>query len=239
MPRAVGSFGATSSAYSVSHPVHHHHVHHHHTFDSTDAPARPVVTVSRYARHPYADRGEGYVLRVPSTERNPPGRRAAGQISGEGAYAGDGVWRSGLNLRLAYWRIGVDSNISFYIDQGLTDALYLGSTNLIFAPVMSPHVMLWVGGGANYMLDGRAPGKGPREYAAGYNLTSSVDVFPFSPIVLSGRVDMGTIHAARVVAARATVGVVLRGFELYGGYELRKVGTVPLHGPMVGVRAWF
>jgi hypothetical protein len=31
----------------------------------------------------------------------------------------------------------------------------------------------------------------------------------------------------------------LRGFELYGGYELKNVGGVRLHGPMVGVRAWF
>jgi hypothetical protein len=197
------------------------------------------ATVPRYRRHPYAERSEGYIVRESVHEKNPRGRLVAGQVAGEGAYAGDGVWRSGVQLRLSAGRFGLDSNLSFYLDQGLRDALYLGSTNVIFAPVMRPHVLWWVGGGANYLIDGRDPRQGGREYAAGYNVTSSVDVFPFSPFVLSGRVDAGTIHAARVMSARASVGVVLRGFELYGGYELKTVGDVPLHGPMVGVRAWF
>ena len=243
--RAVGSFGASTSAWAVTHPTHtevqvhdpHHHELHQHLTSPPPPPSRN--TVPRYSRYPYVERQEGYVQHVPAHGPGAKGRIVAGQVAGEGAYAGDGVWRSGLALRLAYMRVGLDSNLSFYIDRGRTDALYLGSTNLILAPVMRPHVMWWVGGGANYMLDGRVPGQGRREYAAGYNFTSSVDVFPFSPIVLSGRFDVGTIHAARVMSARATVGIVLRGFELYGGYEAKKVGDVPLHGPMVGIRAWF
>jgi hypothetical protein len=241
--RVVGSFGASTGVYAVGSPLdvesdegvyydgHHHEV--------TSALTRRN-TVPLYRRHPYAERSEGYIVREPPHTRDSRGRLVAGQAAVEGAYAGDGVWRSGAQVRLTFSRLGLDSNLSFYIDQGMTDAIYLGSTNLMLAPVLRPHVVWWVGGGANYLLDGRDPRQGgEREYAAGYNLMSSVDVFPFSPFVLSGRVDAGTLHAARVLSARATVGVLLRGFELYGGYELKKVGDVPLHGPMLGIRAWF
>jgi hypothetical protein len=213
-----------------------HYDGHHHA-----APAQVLhrTTVPRYRRHPYAERSGDYVVRESVVERDPRGRRVAGRVAGEGGYAGDGVWRAGLDLRLAFGRVGLDSNLSFYLDQDLTDAIYLGSTNVLVAPVMRPHLLWWVGGGVNYFLDGRDPRQGGGEYAAGYNVTSSVDVFPFSPIVLSGRVDAGTLAAARVLSARATVGIVLRGFELYGGYEAKRVGDVSLHGPMVGVRGWF
>lgn len=38
---------------------------------------------------------------------------------------------------------------------------------------------------------------------------------------------------------RGTVGLIVNRFELYGGYEGRRIGKVSLHGPTLGLRAWF
>jgi hypothetical protein len=179
------------------------------------------------------------VLRVREHDKGASNRMFSGQLSGEGAYAGDNVWRSAVGLQLTYWRLGIDTNISFYLEQPLRDALYLGNSNLTLALVLQPRFVWRLGGGANYMVDGRTPGQGHREYAAGYNLTTGIDVFPFRPLVFSGRFDGGRIYAAPMVSLRGSVGVLLSGFEIYGGYEFKMVGDVPLSGPMVGLRAWF
>lgn len=229
-----GSSGGWFSGSSTS-----SHGYHHHGSRSSDVSLHVPTTQARYGRYPYAKERRGYVVRVPGHDDNSPGRLFSGQLSGEGAYAGDGVWRSGVGLQLTFWRLGFDTNLSFYLEQPLRDALYLGSSNLTFALVLRPKLLWRLGGGANYMVDGRTPGQGHREYASGYNVTTSVDVFPFRPIVLSGRFDAGMIFAAPVVSLRGSVGVVLRGFELYGGYEFKTVGNVPLSGPMAGLRAWF
>jgi hypothetical protein len=166
----------------------------------------------------------------------------SGSVGVEGAYMGDDVWRSRLQLDLSLWRLSLLSDIGFYFEQPLVDALYLGSTHLAFALVLHPHAVLRVGGGVNYMLDGRTPPPGPgevREYAAGGGGTVRFDLFPIRPLVITSRLDYGTIYKARTLTARITAGAMVSRFEFYGGYEFRMVGDVSMRGPVAGFRVRF
>ncbi len=196
-------------------------------------------TVPRYTRYPYATSDDGYVERVPEAEQDERGRMFAGRVTLEGGYMGDRVWRSGFALRLSFWRFGLDNELHFYLEQPLRDALYLGSSNLTFDFLMREALQWRIGGGMNYMIDGRTPGEGHREYAAGTNFTTSFDAFPIRPVVFSGRFDYGTLYKAPVFTGRATLGVTFSGFEIVLGYEGKAIGNVKMHGPITGLRLWF
>ena len=89
-----------------------------------------------------------------------------------------------------------------------------------------------VGAGINYAGLPNGVGVGP-------NLTSTVDLFVRRPLVMSARGDVGTVDGTPTMAARGTIGFMLRSFELYAGYDARRLDNLLLQGPMVGVRAWF
>ena len=44
---------------------------------------------------------------------------------------------------------------------------------------------------------------------------------------------------AGLFRARATVGVLYRGLELFTGYDYLNIGGVDLQGPLAGLRLWF
>jgi hypothetical protein len=200
-------------------------------------PPKPL-SHGRYERYPYHDGHKGHVLRIDDGAM-PHGQLHAGRLSVEGAYMGDNVWRSAFDLDLSLWRFSLLSDMGFYLEQPLKDALYLGGTYLAFTAVMRPRFSWRLGFGANYMVDGRTPGEGHREYAAGYGGTTRIDVFPAKPLVLSARLDYGTLYRAPVFTGRATAGIMVSAFEIYAGYEVRTVGKVRMNGPLLGVRAWF
>jgi hypothetical protein len=194
--------------------------------------------VASFGNYPYEPGNRFYVARLP--ERRAAERDLlAGTAHVEGGYAGSGVWRVGGGLSLRLWRVGLDSDLHWLVDPRHRDALYLGSTNAMFAVVMQPSFVWRLGPGVNYMLDGRTPGQGTREYAAGVNGSTTLDIFPAKPVVISGRFDYGRIWKAETMAVRGTVGWIVQRWELYAGYEYERVGDVPFGGPIVGVRAWF
>lgn len=191
----------------------------------------------KYRRFPYADGRLGYIDRA---EGRPPAHDDfGGSAHVEGAYLYDQLYRSGFGVDLDYWRLGFGSDLSFFLEGPFKDALYLGSSNLKLSLVMQPFIRWRIGGGAQYMIDGRVPGEGRREYAAGGNFTTDVDVFPLCPLVISGRFDIGQLYKAPSMLGRGTVGLMFNRFELYGGYEGRRIGKVSLRGPTLGLRAWF
>lgn len=204
--------------------------------DLDKPPARaPFV---RYAnRWPYEARRQGWVV-DPWKGNDHEHRRVAGRVAVEGAYLYRGLWRSGLAARVGSPRVDVDTQLSFYVEPAQPDALYLGDTSLAFAPVALPGIVWRVGLGARYMADARLPGSGPREYAAGWNLSTSLDAFPGQPFVISARLDRGTLYQTPVWRARATVGLVRRRFELLAGYDHTQIEHVALGGPLIGLRAW-
>lgn len=200
--------------------------------------AEPMV----YPRFPYQDGQPGYLRPMRTLAQRAADddtRRIGGSVQAEGAYLGESLYRTGFSLDVNWLRWGLKSDLSLFLEGPLKDALYLGSTNALVTLIMRPRLRFRAGGGAQYMIDARIPGRGHREYAAGPNLSTSIDAFPFWPIILSGRFDYGKIYKAQSLLARGTLGLALQGFELYGGYEYRRIGRVALHGPTVGLRAWF
>ena len=152
-----------------------------------------------YRRYPYADGARTYLTEPTDgdeDELEEPSRPRSGMVWAEGAIQGEGLWRGAGGLRYDGRRISLDGDLSYYLELPANDALYLGTANLSLIPLKTERAILRFGAGVNTMIDGRVPGEGPREYALGWNLTSSLDLFPAWPIVLSGRVD-ATSHAGR------------------------------------------
>lgn len=204
------------------------------------APAPPPqVPYRRYAAHPYADDSRGFVLRgTAAADERLPGRLHSGRFSAEVGQSGPEQARASLGLRVAFWRLGFDSTFdSHFTGAGTADrparsTLVVGNTNGLFAPILHPRITWWVGAGINYAGVSDGVGVGP-------NLTSSVDLFVRRPLVMSARGDVGTVDGTPTMAGRGSIGFMLRSFELYVGYEARRLDNLLLQGPMVGVRAWF
>ena len=74
---------------------------------------------------------------------------------------------------------------------------------------------------------------------AGVNFTIGGDVFPVRPVVLSGTINLGNVGDAFLFHGRATIGIVRSRFEIYTGYDYFQIGSVPLQGPLIGLRLWF
>lgn len=191
-------------------------------------------------RHPYEARHDGY--NVVDADPNGPGKQFAANLAAEGAWLGDGMVRGAVHGRIAFPRAEIDSRTSLFVETENgqpTDMLYIGDAGLFLVPWRSPHWTIRAGGGVRYMVDGRTPGEGKREYALGWNAAFGLDFFPLRPVVISYRLDLARLWQATIVQNRATVGAALGPFELYGGYDAMKLGALWLHGPLVGLRGWF
>ncbi len=205
---------------------------------ATAPPPRTTSTV-RYAAHPYDVNTSGFVLRSRSNAgERARGRLHAGQFAVDGGQSGPTQGRAGLSLRVALWRFGFDANVhSHFTGAGsqarpLRTRIVHGSTHARFAAVLRPKLMWWLGAGLGYAAQQGDVGVGP-------NLTSTIDLFPRRPLVLSARGDIGTVGGLPTAAGRGTVGFMLQNFELQVGYEARRLGDQVLLGPMLGARAWF
>jgi hypothetical protein len=198
-----------------------------------------------YGAYPYASRADGYVLRrVPYWWSNPGAMRLfSGQVSVEGANAGRGVWGANSHFRGSAWRLGIETSHSFHLDRPEKNGLYHGDVHFVVAPVLRPRAVWWIGFGATW-ADQHFPVEDRRERGSGFSGTTSLDLFPVRPIVLSARIDAGkmgkgSLEGTQVLSARATAGVILNRFELYGGYEAKRIGGQSLRGPVLGLRLWF
>jgi len=186
-----------------------------------------------FSRFPY-DRGHPGYARRPSPHAKP--RLFAGTVSLEGSYLYRGLSRGGFTLELYRWRVGLASNLDVLVEGG--DALLLGSTNLTFSFVLFPRVHWRAGAGAQYLVD--VPAGAPRPPPiAGINLSTTLDVFPVEPLVVDARVDYGRLGPVDSMVARGSAGIALGRVHLYGGYLLRRIRSLALHGPTAGVRVWF
>jgi len=210
-----------------------------HVYGGDEPPPAPTTPYRRYTAYPYEVGTGGYVLRgAAGADDRLPGRLHTGQLAVEGGQSGPAQGRAKLALRFAFWRLGFDANVdSHFAGSGtqrrpLRTALVMGSNNALFAPVLQPTVMWWIGAGVNYAAL-------PPGVRVGPNLTSTIDAFLVRPLVMSARGDVGVIDGQPMVAGRGTIGFMLKSFELYAGYEARRLGDLLLQGPMVGARAWF
>ena len=73
----------------------------------------------------------------------------------------------------------------------------------------------------------------------GVNFHADADWFIRQPWVLSTVFDYGNVGNAAVTHVRGTVGLMLDRWEVFAGYDYECVGTVPIRGPVAGVRVYF
>jgi hypothetical protein len=115
---------------------------------------------------------------------------------------------------------------------GRRDELTIGDFNFILSAGWGSDATLRAGLGFRTLID-----HGHTDW--GFNFHLGGDYFPARPIVLSIDSDFGTVGDAGVAHGRATIGMLLRRWEIYGGYDALLIGGTTLHGPLVGVRLWF
>lgn len=198
-----------------------------------------------YGAYPYAGGARGYILRrVPYWWSDPTGLRLfSGQLAVEGAHAGRDAWGAGGHFRGSVWRVGIETSHFFSLDRPAKVGLYHGDVHFVIAPILRPRAVWWIGVGGVW-VDRQLPLEDHHEGGSGLSGTTSLDLFPLRPFVLSARVDAGRIakgslDGAVVLRGRATAGVMLRRLELYAGYEGKLLGDQVLRGPVLGLRTWF
>ncbi len=201
-----------------------------------DAP--PVLY---FPGHPYPDACSGYMLaQAPLGPDlcNPAFRlySLAGQFSVENGNDFSGMNRvNGRLLIETASRFGVQTSWNYFQEQlphGRADQLVLGDANLVYRFAQSEHVLMRTGVGFRTLLDRDASD-------FGFNFTYGGDIFPVKPLIVSAVVDLGNVGSAFVAHCRATAGIIYRRWELFTGYDYFRVGSVNLHGPLLGVRVWF
>jgi hypothetical protein len=132
-------------------------------------------------------------------------------------------------------RFGIQSNWNYLYESlggGRHDDTLLGDTNLTFRFAQHEQIQMFTGLGFRVMADRCGT-------SWGVNFLYGLDYFPARPVVVSAQFDAGNLGSAGVVHGRATLGVVKQHFELFGGYDFQRIGSVNIQGPMLGLRLWF
>lgn len=115
---------------------------------------------------------------------------------------------------------------------GRSDELVLGDVNLVVRFAQHERAQFRAGIGLRTLIDDSAT-------HWGFNFTYGADFYPVKPLIVSGQIDAGTLGSAGVFHGRATAGFNWSHFEVYGGYDFLRIGSVNLQGPVIGVCLWF
>jgi hypothetical protein len=208
-----------------------------------------------YERYPYADGAAGALRLGPTVESQfdkpwldgtsvapQPTRQIAAEFTSDQSYVLGGLWRSSLAARLQLpLRFELDTVWSLYVEpqpQG-ADYAWSGAAHVAYRFAQTSNVQFRTGIGYRQWT-------GSNGAAFGIDTMYGFDVFWGPPLVSSVTLDLGTLGAALVAEARATLGVSLGPVEIFAGYDHVAIqgavstvrGGVGLGGPLLGVRAW-
>lgn len=199
---------------------------------SPEIPA--VISPSNFfSRYPYADGCDGFMTCEPSQQSH---RTWTARTQFEYGNDFDDVSRWSANVLVqgsGGW--GLDFNWNEYsetLDSGGSDELRVGDFNVIYRIVETEQVQWRAGIGFNWLSDSIG-----NDYGINYSL--GMDLTPKRPWIISGKIDWGAIGDAKMLHGRVSVGAIWDRVEVFTGYDYRRIGSVPLHGPMAGVRIWF
>jgi len=112
-----------------------------------------------------------------------------------------------------------------------TDHLSLGRFNALFRFAQSRRVLMRSGLGINWMVG--------QDAAAGVNFHYGAQFFPAEPFVASAEINWGTLGYASEFEARATLGLLWRGCEIYSGFDWTFIGKADLHAAIFGLKFYF
>jgi hypothetical protein len=187
-----------------------------------------------FAPYPYADGIDGYLVRDDCNTCN--AKTWSGQVMFQYGDDFDGLSRWGGELSIDTTRgWGFDTEWHAYSERlagGGHDRLDVGDFNLLYRIAESPRAQWHIGLGMNWLDDGVTD-----HY--GLNFTLKADFFPVDPVVLSGELDWGGIGSLEQFHGSFSAGLLLRRWEIFAGYDYRKIGGTRLFGPMFGARVWF
>ena len=199
----------------------------------------------QFLRYPYADQFPGYVWMGdwPDHGRNgthrgdlPEMRSWSLRFSAEDGNDFNGMNRLGFRVALdAESRFGIQSNWNYLCERpgtDLHDQTLLGDTSVIYRFAQNERAGFYAGLGARLLTD-------PLTTKSGFDFVYGFDWLPAKPWVFSSLFDTGTVGSAWIIHGRATVGATYRHFELFGGYDFMRIGTVNVQGPLIGLRLWF
>jgi hypothetical protein len=165
-----------------------------------------------------------------------PLRRWTARVSVERGSDFSGLERIGGQVILdSSSRWGLHSSFNGYYEEHRhcrCDETFIGDVNVRYRFAQSEWAQMYAGLGVRFLSD-RWDGE------AGINFLYGGDFFPAQPVVFSWQVDGGSLGHAGVFHGRATLGVLWRRWELFGGYDYLNIGGVDLQGPMLGLRGWF
>jgi hypothetical protein len=174
--------------------------------------------------------------RVETVETEPASRKSlAAQVRAEGGYVLGGVYRGAIGARLMTpVRLELDFNVDGFAEPlqgGTVDRATFGNVHLGFRFAQSEAVQFRTGFGYEQYADERGIEPGIDFF---YGLEAELGAH----LILDLGGNLGSAGEAFVAQARATLGVMIGRFEIYGGYDHVSIGGVPLGGPALGVRAW-
>ncbi len=189
-----------------------------------------------FAAFPYAEGHTGLVLTSPEQPSAEGGSSpVAGYVMAEGAYRNDGLRRAKLEAHLhTSSRVGLATGVATYfekLEDGRLDRLSLADANLTFTFARSLRTLFWTGLGTRVLAEARP--------TFGFNFVYGADLFIAKPLVLSLRLDLGSLGHAGVAGAGARLGLLVNRFDLGVGYDGLIIGKAHLGGVSLGVRTWF
>jgi hypothetical protein len=189
---------------------------------------------------PYVQDHPGYLGDVRSEG---PARHVGAQFHTEFGMIERDLQRYALGARL--WLTGavqIGTDYHRYFErrpEGGHDTLTLGCTDFSLGIPLTTRGHLHLGIGVTTYHDEIGTESGAAFVCGG-------DVFPMRPLVLSVSGIIGSVsndydddNRTRIATLRASLGVCLDRFEIFGGWQSTWIGQVQLDGPMGGLRVWF
>lgn len=166
-----------------------------------------------------------------------PGRIFSGDLSAEGGWIDDDLQRYTLGGRLNISSFVLRTEWSRYLEEradGGHDSLNLGTIDAELGITFGTYGRLGLGLGATITHDSISTEAGPC-------VALALDVFPLQPVILSGVLTYAKVgeYDTEIFTWRATLGGIWNRYELYGGWQSTRIGSVELDGPTAGLRAWF
>jgi len=230
---AAGFFEALFDGDDHHHHHHHHHGHHGHHDISYEVTSEDSLNDGCFQRYPYFET-DGFMVIDPDI----PSQSYSSSTRLRFEYGDDFADMTRVGAHLLYEgqsRLGIDATFDWLNEErGVTgsDQLRLGDCNFTFRFWQTEYTQWRLGIGFNWLND-------EVDTNFGWNFTIGGDFYIGDPWVISSTLDLGTLGSADLLHFRITAGVVIRGVEVYTGYDVYSVGQADVHGFVGGLRFWF
>jgi len=210
--------------------------------DESEAPSAPRF--SHFVPYPYCANFPGYRVPnanltreyLPELDYGVEPLRWSARLSIENGNDFDGLNRANgrfiLETSSGFGFLTSWNHFYERLNGGKHDQFVIGDFNAIYSWGWGSACTLRWGLGARVLND-----HGRDDW--GFNFHLGGDFFPVRPVIVSLDSDFGTLGDAGVAHGRLTIGVIHRGWEIFGGYDAMAIGGTTLHGPLIGLRLWF